>query len=109
MVRYNHTKTAYKHKDSKFWRLVPDGKKRAPGWLGFGAEGPTIPFSTYDYPPLTEEHLNLITQRDRVLLLESIAGGCFDNMWNEMKHILRARSKRNYKILQSFVAEEKDD
>lgn len=99
MVEYNHTRTAYKPSWSLYdWYLIPDGKKRAPL---FG-EGPLLD-TRRSYPRLSDEHINLITNEDRVILLEAIAGGCFNQMWSEMGDILRVRSRNNFQTLKEFA------
>lgn len=104
MTIYNDNRTAYKRDWSEHWYLVPDGKKRAPiFWLG---DGPLLPLGRYS--AITDEHINLITQKDRVILLESISAGCFDQMWDEMKDVLLERSRKNFKTLRRFIDERKN-
>lgn len=100
MAVYNTERTAYKRPWSDNWYLIPDGKKRAP--LFFLGDGPML-IIYRGYDRITEEHINLITKKDRVVLLESINAGCFDDMWDEMKDFLRARSGDNLKKLMKFV------
>ena len=38
-----------------------------------------------------------------MVLLESINAGCFEDMWDEMKDVLRARANGNLKKLMQFV------
>ena len=100
MAVYNTEHTAYKRPWSEGWYLIPDGKKKAP--LIFLGEGPELRIHRR-YDRITEEHINLITKKDRVVLLESINAGCFDDMWDEMKDVLRSRSGDNLKKLMQFV------
>ena len=100
MVIYNTERTAYRRPWTDGWFLVPDGKNRAP--LFFLDEGPRLGISRR-YDRITEEHINLITKKDRVVLLESINAGCFEDMWDEMKDVLRARANGNLKKLMQFV------
>ena len=97
---YNTERTAYKRTWSEDWFLIPDGKKKAP--LFILGEGPRLVIHRR-YDRITEEHINLITKKDRVVLLESINAGCFDDMWDEMKDVLRSRSGDNLKKLMQFV------
>ena len=100
MTIYNTERTAYRRTWSDSWFLVPDGKKRAP--LFFLDEGPRLRIHSR-YDRITEEHINLITKKDRAVLLESINAGCFEDMWDEMKDVLRARANGNLKKLMQFV------
>lgn len=100
MTIYNTERTAYRRPWSDVWFLVPDGKKRAP--LFFLDEGPRLGIHRR-YDRITEEHINLLTKKDRVVLLESINAGCYEDMWDEMKDVLRARSGDNLKKLMQFV------
>lgn len=100
MATYNAEHTAYKRPWSDDWHLIPDGKKRAP--LFFLDEGPRLRIHRR-YDRITEEHINLITKKDRVVLLESINAGCFEDIWDEMKNVLRARANGNLKKLMQFV------
>ena len=100
MVKYNHTRTAYKPDWSRYdWFLIPDGKKRAPL---FG-EGPRLDMRN-SYPYITDEHINILSNKDRILLLESIAGGCFGRMWVETCETLRERSSENFKLLSDYAS-----
>lgn len=100
MTTYNAERTAYKRYWSEIWYLVPDGKKRAP--LFFLGEGPKLGIHRR-YDRINDEHINLLTKKDRVVLLESINAGCFEDMWDEMKDVLRARASGNLKKLMQFV------
>lgn len=100
MDKYNHTRTAYKPGWSIYWHLVPDGKNRAPL---FG-EGPRLSGRGAAYIP--DEHINLLTNRDRIILLESIAGGCFDQTLRSMMYTLEKRSDENFKILTEYARED---
>lgn len=100
MAIYNAEHTAYKRPWSDDWHLIPDGKKRAP--LFFLGDGPELRISRR-YDRISDEHINLITKKDRVVLLESINAGCFEDMWDEMKDALRSRSGDNLKKLMQFV------
>lgn len=100
MTIYNTQRTAYKRYWTNIWYLVPEGKRRAP--LFFLGEGPMID-NISEYSLLNEEHMNLLTQKDRVVLLESINAGCFVPMWEEMVDILRARADDNLESLMRFV------
>lgn len=100
MTVYNTERTAYKRPWSNDWFLIPDGKKRAP--LPYTSDGPRLViYRRYDR--LTDEHINLLTKKDRVVLLESVNAGCFDDMWDEMKDVLRKRGADNLKKLMQFV------
>lgn len=100
MTVYNTERTAYKRAWADDWFLVPDGKKRAP--LPIMDEGPRLITRTR-YDRITDEHINLLTKKDRVVLLEAINAGCFDDMWDEMKDVLRKRGADNLKKLMRFV------
>ena len=100
MTKYNTERTAYKRSWSENWYLIPDGKKNAP--LFILGEGPYLHiYSGYDR--VTSEHINLITKKDRAVLLESINAGCFDDMWDRMKDVLLKRGRDNMKKLMEFV------
>lgn len=100
MTIYNTERTAYRRYWSNIWYLVPDGKTRAP--LFFLGEGPMLG-SIRMYDLLNEEHMNLLTKKDRVILLEAINAGCFEDMREKMVGILRARAADNLKSLMKFV------
>lgn len=97
---YNAERTAYKRPWSDIWYLVPDGKTSAP--LFFLGEGPSL-WIHRRYDRLTDEHMHLLTKKDRVILLESINAGCFESMWEQMKNVLRSRSEENLDKLMKFV------
>ena len=97
---YNTERTAYKRYLTDGWYLVPEGKTRAP--LFFLGEGPSLEIHRR-YDRLTDEHMHLLTKKDRVILLESINAGCFESMWEEMKYVLRTRSEENLDKLMKFV------
>lgn len=97
---YNAERTAYKRPWSNTWYLIPDGKTRAP--LFFLGEGPILWIYRMD-GRVTDEHMHLLTKKDRVILLESINAGCFEGMWDEMKNVLRSRSEENLERLMKFV------
>ena len=61
------------------------------------------------YDHLTDEHMHLLTKKDRVILLESINAGCFESMWEEMKYVLRSRSEENLEKLMKFVESNSSD
>lgn len=99
MNEYNEHRTAYKRYWSENWYLVPDGKKRAPVfWMG---DGPYLHLSRYSM--VTDDHINLLTQKDRVILLEAINAGCFEEMWGKMQNVLIQRGKDNFKTLLGFL------
>lgn len=100
MTKYNTERTAYKRYWSENWYLIPDGKKNAP--LFILGEGPYLHIHSR-YDRVTVEHINLITKKDRAVLLESINAGCFDEMWDRMKDVLLKRGKNNLKKLMEFV------
>lgn len=100
MTIYNTERTAYRRPWSDSWHLIPDGKKRAP--LFFLGDGPELRISRR-YDRISDEHINLITKKDRVVLLESINAGCFEDIWSEMKNVLRVRANGNLKKLMQFV------
>lgn len=100
MTMYNAERTAYRRYWSDTWYLVPEGKRRAP--LFFLGEGPIL-WIHKRYDRLTDEHMHLLTKKDRVILLESTNAGCFEDMWKEMKNVLRSRSEENLATLVKFV------
>lgn len=97
---YNAERTAYKRPWIDTWYLVPDGKTRAP--LFFLGEGPMLG-SIRVWDLMYEEHMNLLTQKDRVVLLEAINAGCFTSVWCELQGVLRERADDNLKSLMRFV------
>lgn len=99
MTTYNAERTAYQRAGYNHWYLIPDGKKGAPLW--FLGDGPLLRINRYD--KISGEHVNLITKKDRVVLLEAINAGCFEGMWDEMKTVLWGRGKANMKKLMQFV------
>lgn len=100
MTTYNSEHTAYKRRFSETWYLIPSGKKTAPPF--FLGEGPRLTIHRR-YDGISNDHINLITKKDRAVLLEAINAGCFENMWDEMKYVLRKRGEGNMKKLMQFV------
>lgn len=94
MRKWNVHKTAYC--SGGIWYLLPRGRVRPPLIDHSAADRALWSYMTEN---LKEECIQLITEKDRELLLSALDEGCFGLVWYEMKRVLTDRREKNYELL----------